>query len=99
MLISVRREHFSQLLFLGFKENKVDTYVLECGRGVLFDEVGQIPSKVSCVTTLLPEHLNFIGPTFEDVKNDKYSIASTSSFHFISILTGSWEVRTKKLSQ
>lgn len=61
-----------------FRERGVTTFVLEGGRGVLADEVGQIPSRISIVTSIFSEHLNCLGPTEQDVARDKLSISKNS---------------------
>ncbi|WP_417450841.1 hypothetical protein [Kordiimonas sp.] len=61
-----------------FKQRQVDFYVLETGRGALFDEVGQIPSAVSVVTSIFLEHPANLGPGLDDIARDKLSIAQTS---------------------
>jgi folylpolyglutamate synthase/dihydropteroate synthase len=85
-----REENFSSLeyfspsgLFLlvalfWFKKRGVTHYVLEGGRGVLFDEVGNINSKVSVVCSIFSEHLNCLGPTERDVAIDKLSVGKSS---------------------
>lgn len=59
-----------------FKENKVDHYVIECGRGVRYDEGGQLKSKIGVVTSVFLEHAGYLGPTLEDIRADKMSIAA-----------------------
>lgn len=62
-----------------FKDQGVDFYVLECGRGAEFDEVGNIRSHISVVTSILLEHAANIGPTHEDVARNKFFVGSNSS--------------------
>ena len=59
-----------------FKEQAVDFVVLEGGRGVQWDEIGQIQAKVGVITTLLPEHVFELGGNFEAVIQDKLSLAN-----------------------
>lgn len=70
---------FLLIALLWFKKTAVDYFVLECGRGVKYDEIGNIPSLVSIVTSIFPEHLEYIGPTVEDIALDKLSISNSSS--------------------
>jgi hypothetical protein len=63
-----------------FKEENADFFVLETGRGVRYDEVAQIPSKVSVVTSILFEHAQNIGPGLEDIARDKLSISLSSDY-------------------
>lgn len=69
---------FLLIALLWFRRRGVTHFVLEGGRGVLFDEVGNIASKVSVVTSVFSEHLNCLGPTEKDVAVDKLSISKTS---------------------
>jgi folylpolyglutamate synthase/dihydropteroate synthase len=54
-----------------FHEMRVRHFVLEAGRGAQFDEVGTIPAAVGVVTSILPEHLDYLGPTLDDVARNK----------------------------
>lgn len=67
-----------------FKDQEADYVVLECGRGAEFDEVGQVPSAVSVVTSILGEHIAQIGPSLRDVTVNKLAIARTSERLIIS---------------
>jgi hypothetical protein len=69
---------FALLALAWFAERGVRHFVLECGRGVIGDEIGWIPSAVSVVTSILPEHLAELGPALADVARDKISIAASS---------------------
>jgi hypothetical protein len=70
---------FLLLALVWFRRREVQLFVLETGRGVLFDEVGQIPSAVSVITSILLEHPEYLGPTLSDIARDKLSIARSSS--------------------
>jgi hypothetical protein len=70
---------FLLLSLLWFRRRDVAFVVLEGGRGVLYDEVGQIPSAVSVVTSILLEHADYIGPTLADIARDKLAIAANSA--------------------
>lgn len=59
-----------------FKEQNVDSWVIEGGRGARFDEIGQLDAAIGVVTNILPEHLTRIGPTVADVAADKLSLAN-----------------------
>jgi len=60
-----------------FKEEGVELFVIETGRGVRFDEGGQLPAKIGVVTSVFLEHADYLGPTLEDIRADKLSIADT----------------------
>lgn len=61
-----------------FKTSGVDVYVLECGRGAQFDEVGNIASRVAVVTSILSEHLAALGPTLRDIAANKLFVGTNS---------------------
>ncbi len=60
---------------LWFAESGVDWWVIEGGRGVQWDEIGQLRARVAVVTSILPEHVAALGASAEAVLNDKLSIA------------------------
>ena len=70
---------FMLLALVWFRRQAVQSYVLESGRGVLFDEVGQIASTVSVITSILLEHREYLGPRLSDIAWDKLAIARNSS--------------------
>ena len=78
-----------------FKNEGVDYYVLEGGRGAEFDEVGNIPSAVSVVTSILLEHASSIGPTIEDVAKNKLFIGTNSDHLVCTNEVAEWNERTK----
>lgn len=73
-----------------FKKQGVTHFVLEGGRGVMFDEVGNIPSAVSVVTSVFSEHLSSLGPTESHVASDKLSIARTSRLTILGPTAAVW---------
>lgn len=73
-----------------FAQEKVTDFVLEGGRGVLFDPVGQLNSKVSVVTSILLEHAAYIGPTLEDIAKDKLSIRNSSDRTIVGPTASEW---------
>jgi hypothetical protein len=76
-----------------FSEENVTDFVIEGGRGVLFDEAGQLYSKVSVVTSILFEHPSYIGPTLEDIARDKLSIQFSSDITVIDPTASEWYER------
>jgi dihydrofolate synthase/folylpolyglutamate synthase len=58
-----------------FRENGVDWFVLEGGRGAAYDEVGRLPGDVAVVTSIFLEHAQQIGPELRDVALNKMAIA------------------------
>lgn len=62
-----------------FKDCGVDVFVLEGGRGAEFDEVGNISSLVSVVSSILLEHPASLGPSIEDISKNKLYIGSMST--------------------
>jgi hypothetical protein len=63
-----------------YSRNNADWFVLECGRGARWDEVGGLPAHVAIVTSVLFEHADKLGPTLQDIAEDKFSVRNTSSF-------------------
>jgi folylpolyglutamate synthase/dihydropteroate synthase len=61
-----------------FHAEGVDYFVLETGRGVAHDEVGQIPSKVGILTSIMLEHADKLGPELSDITQDKLSLCDTA---------------------
>jgi dihydrofolate synthase/folylpolyglutamate synthase len=61
-----------------FKEEGITHYVIETGRGVRYDEGGQIPAHTSVVTSVFLEHAGYLGPSLEEIREDKLSISETS---------------------
>lgn len=70
---------FLTVALLWFREQSVDWCVIEGGRGVQADEIGQIKARLGVVTTVLDEHLVALGGTTEMVLRDKLSIASIAA--------------------
>ncbi|HZY19098.1 MAG TPA: hypothetical protein VFE82_11495 [Ramlibacter sp.] len=58
-----------------FADEAVDWVVLEGGRGVQWDEIGQLAARVAVVTSVLDEHVAALGGTPGNVLRDKLSIA------------------------
>jgi len=61
-----------------FKENSVKHYVLELGRGAKYDEVGQIPSAIAVITSILDEHASYLGPEIKDIAFNKFYVHTNS---------------------
>jgi hypothetical protein len=62
-----------------FDAEHVDYCVLETGRGVAHDEVGQIQSAVGILTSIMLEHADKLGPALADIARDKLSLCQTST--------------------
>jgi folylpolyglutamate synthase/dihydropteroate synthase len=58
-----------------FRECDVDYIVIEGGRGAKFDEIGRLRAAVGIVTSILPEHMNKLGPSLREICVDKFSLA------------------------
>ncbi len=63
-----------------FKRGHADWFILECGRGARWDEVGALPARGSIVTSILFEHADKLGPTLQNIADDKFSVLETSGF-------------------
>lgn len=60
-----------------FKQQGVDYFVLETGRGVKFDEGGQLAAKLGVVTSVFLEHPTYLGPSLGQISADKLSIVES----------------------
>lgn len=67
-----------------FRNNNVAHYVLETGRGVKYDEIGNIDSKISIVTSIALEHPTYLGSSVEIIAADKLSIVKSTDMTVIS---------------
>lgn len=59
---------------LWFKEQQTDFNLFELGRGARHDDVNQIVHQGVVITPIFPEHLDRLGPTWEDVVIAKMGI-------------------------
>ena len=66
-----------------FKAQGVSHYVLECGRGALYDEVGNIESQYAVVTSLAEEHQQYLGKTLQDIALHKLAVLDNSEMTFV----------------
>jgi hypothetical protein len=85
-----------------FKAEGVTYFVLETGRGVAHDEVGQIHSEVGLLTSIMLEHADKLGPSLADIAQDKLSLCDTCNAVFalppvISIAQATAEHRLEQL--
>ncbi len=67
---------FLLVAMVWFREQGVDMWVIEGGRGAKFDEIGLIHAKIGIITNVLLEHTVRLGPTIENIAVDKLSLAS-----------------------
>ncbi len=80
-----------------FYAEGVDYFVLETGRGVAHDEVGRIPSKIGILTSIMLEHADKLGPTLQDIEQDKLSLCDTSSVVFAAPQVGTTAPRISNI--
>lgn len=73
-----------------FCEEGVEWFVLEGGRGARWDEVGNIPSQVSVVTSIFGEHLDCLGPTVADVAREKLAVSENSDLVVLGDSASDW---------
>lgn len=57
-----------------FRKCGVDHWVIEGGRGVAYDEIGQIDARFGILTNILGEHIHRLGPTLDDIARDKLAL-------------------------
>ncbi len=65
---------FLTLALVWFKRQRVDYWVLECGRGARYDEVGNMAAGVSVVSSVFEEHAERLGADWPAIAADKLSI-------------------------
>jgi hypothetical protein len=65
---------FLTIALAWFYEKNVDWVIVEGGRGVMFDEIGQLQAKLGIVTSVYCEHINQISPDLEGIFKDKVSL-------------------------
>lgn len=65
---------FLLIALIWFKEQGVDYWVIEGGRGVAFDEIGQLNAKVGVITNVMAEHVARLGPSIDDIAYDKLAL-------------------------
>lgn len=66
---------FLTIAFSWFAEQGVDFVVVEGGRGVNYDEIGQLKGGLGIVTSIYDEHLLPLGGTLSKVLHDKLALA------------------------
>lgn len=57
-----------------FEDNAVDFQVLECGKGVAYDDVGNVPHKYGVINHIFLEHTRELGSTLEEIAANKAAI-------------------------
>lgn len=67
-------EHLTSLAFLYFQKKKVDMAVLEVGMGGRFDATNIVTPLVSVITTVSPDHKDFLGRTLRQIAYEKAGI-------------------------
>lgn len=57
-----------------FKDEAVDFQVLECGKGVAYDDVNNAPHKYAVINHIFLEHTRELGKTLEEIAANKSAI-------------------------
>lgn len=57
-----------------FKNHGVEFQVLECGKGVAYDDVGNVPHKYGVVNHIFLEHTRELGGTIEEIAANKAAV-------------------------
>lgn len=76
-----------------FQRSGVRHMVLETGRGARHDEVGRLASATAVVTSILDEHVGYLGPTDADIAADKLAIGGTAGLTVMSPGAEAWRQR------
>jgi dihydrofolate synthase / folylpolyglutamate synthase len=62
-----------------FQRKQTDFNIFELGRGALHDDVNQVRHHGAIITPIFPEHLDRLGPTWQDVVNEKMGILTNET--------------------
>ena len=57
-----------------FKQCQTDYNIIECGKGVRYDDVNNIPRRYAVINTIFLEHTRELGATLTDIAADKACI-------------------------
>ncbi len=57
-----------------FRDSGVDFQVMECGKGVAFDDVNNVPHKYAVMNRIFPEHTRELGQSLEEIAENKAAI-------------------------
>ena len=82
---------FLLVALLWFREQGVDTWVIEGGRGARFDEIGLLYASVGVVTNVLGEHLVRLGSGLDEIAADKLSLGNRCEALVIGRAVSRWE--------
>jgi len=73
-------EAMTGLAFVAFAEHPVDVGIFECGMGGEWDSTNVIESKVSVVTPIGLDHMQYLGNTLGEIAKTKAGIIKSGSF-------------------
>ncbi len=73
-------EAITALSFVAFAEYPVDVGIFECGMGGEWDSTNVIESKVSVVTPIGFDHMEYLGDTLEKIAQTKSGIIKENTF-------------------
>jgi len=73
-------EAITALSFVAFAEHPVDVGIFECGMGGEWDSTNVIESKVSVVTPIGFDHMEYLGDTLEKIAKTKSGIIKENTF-------------------
>ena len=62
------------LALVYFEECGTDMNVFECGKGVRYDDVNNIPHEYAVINTIFPEHLRELGGSLREIAENKAAI-------------------------
>ena len=57
-----------------FKRHGVLAQIYECGKGVRYDDVKNVPATYAVINSIFPEHKRELGPLLSDIAEDKADI-------------------------
>ncbi|MCM1286385.1 MAG: Mur ligase family protein [Acetobacter sp.] len=72
-------EILTAVMYLYFKNKKVDYAVVECGMGGLGDSTNTEDKNISVITSVAVDHTDFLGDTIEKIAQEKAGIIKKNS--------------------
>lgn len=70
---------FLAIAMLYFQEQQTDYQVIEIGRGGTYDDTNVLENQWAVITPIFEEHLDFLGPSIDDIIEHKLGIIKDST--------------------
>ena len=76
-------ETLTLMAFFYYKEQSIDTAVIETGLGGRFDSTNILNSKIPVITSISMDHTEFLGNNIISIANEKLAIIKTNPVFFL----------------